>query len=202
MRAILGIGNVGSRYAETRHNIGFMFLDYLAGKYSLSFIPSKGDYYFCKGKIKGSDFTLIRPSTYVNNSGSAAYHFISENNLTPEDLLVIHDDINLDFGKIKTKLNGGDGGHNGISSIIYHLQTNLFPRVRLGIGNNFSKGAQVNYVLDKFPPDEIAQLENVFEKVFILAEEFIFSGTKGLLDVNSRLNPKEKKKDDNQIDEN
>lgn len=196
MRAILGIGNVGSRYAKTRHNIGFMFLDYLAGKYSLEFIPSKGDYYYCKGKIKGSDFTLIRPSTFVNNSGFAAGHFVSSNNLTPEDLLVIHDDINLDFGKIKTKLNGGDGGHNGISSIIYHLNSNLFPRVRLGIGNNFSKGAQADYVLDNFPPDEAAQLKDIFEKVLMLSEEFILNGTKGLLDVNSRVNFKEKKKDD------
>ena len=201
MRAILGIGNVGNRYALTRHNIGFMFLDFLAGKYSIEFKPSKSDYYFGIGKIEGSDFALIRPTTYVNNSGIAAAHFISAYNSSPEDLLVIHDDINLNFGKLKTKLNGGDGGHNGISSIIYHLNSNQFPRVRIGIGNDFDRGAQADYVLDKFPREEMNRLTEIFEKTLLLTEEFILNGTKGLLDVNSRLNPKEKRKENDQSNE-
>lgn len=195
MRAILGIGNIGKRYARTRHNVGFMFLDYMVDKYSLQFIPSKSDYYYCLGIFNGADFALIRPSTYVNNSGIAAEHFISTNGISSDELLVIHDDLNLNFGVIKTKLNGGDGGHNGLSSIIYNLNSDSFPRIRIGIGASFEKGSQVDYVLEDFSSDEMPVLNSLFEKTLILTEEFIANGSKGMLDANSRLNPKEKKKE-------
>ncbi len=193
MRAVLGIGNIGSRYDKTRHNVGFMFLDRLAEKYNLEFIPSKGDYFYCLGKLNGSDFALIRPTAYVNNSGGAAIHFLNENNISPEDLLVVHDDINLNFGSFKTKLNGGDGGHNGIASIIYSLNSDQFPRVRIGIGNSFDKGKMVDYVLERFTGKEIETLEEVFLKSVILTEAFITGGSKGMLDVNSIMKTEERK---------
>jgi len=192
LRAILGIGNIGSRYNNTRHNVGFMFLDFMADAFQLKFTPSKGDYYYCSGNYDGSDFTLIRPTTYVNNSGIAASHFLETNNLNPNDLLIIQDELNLPFGKYKIKLNGGDGGHNGIASLIYHLNSNEFPRVRIGVGSGFGRGEQVDYVLGKFPANELASLEEIFEKTLTLSKEFIANGLKGFQDANSRLVTAEK----------
>ncbi len=187
MRVILGIGNPGSRYKNTRHNIGFMFLDYLANKYSLAFKPSKNEYYYCEFKISGSEFSLIKPAEYVNNSGTAAVEAVDNYNIDVANLLVVCDDVNLDPFKIKVKISGGDGGHNGVSSIIYHLNSDKFPRLRIGIGKNFEKGQMSGYVLSEFDKDEMNLLEKTFETCGLLAEQFISGGIKQLLDANSKL---------------
>ena len=187
MRVIFGIGNPGNAYLNNRHNVGFLLLDYIASKYSNSFNPSKGDYYFCNGKIDDSEFSLIKPTTYVNNSGIAASQALQFYNINPSDFLIVYDDINLNFATVRVRASGGDGGHNGIGSIIYHLQTDKFPRIRIGIGSNFEKGFMANYVLTDFNKDELQALKNTFEHSVNLIEEFVKGGVKQLLDANSKF---------------
>lgn len=186
MRIVFGIGNAENRYKRNRHNAGFMQLDYIAEKHSISFLPSKGNYYFAEGKINNSEFTLVKPTTYVNNSGIAALQALQNYNIVSNDLLVIFDDVNLNLSEIRIRLSGGDGGHNGIASIIYHLSTDQFPRIRIGIGNNFFKGEMADYVLTDFNPDEMNILNEVFKRGCELVEGFIKGGEKKMLDINSK----------------
>lgn len=190
MRVIFGIGNPGSKYENNRHNAGFKLLDYYASKNSLNFIPSKGSYYYCRGKLQNSEYFLVKPTTYVNNSGIAVSELVESLGLKIEDLLVVHDDINLEIGSIRIKLSGGDGGHNGLSSIIYHLISNEFTRLRIGVGNKFEKGGMAAYVLSDFNSEENTILEKVFETGARFINEFIIGGSKQLLDANSMLTGK------------
>ena len=185
MRIILGIGNTGNRYLYTRHNAGFLFLDYFAGKKNLSFKASKHEYYYSQGKTGESGFFLIKPTTYVNNSGIAALHAADEFGVAVEDILVVADDINLPLTEIRIRASGGDGGHNGLKSLIYHLNSNQFPRIRLGIGSSFKEGDKAEYVLSPFNPDELGLIKETFEKGVIIADEFIKGGLKGMLDANA-----------------
>jgi peptidyl-tRNA hydrolase, PTH1 family len=188
VRIVLGIGNPGKRYENTRHNIGFLILNTFAHKNDLSFKPSKSDYYYTHGEIEGSAFILVKPSTYVNNSGIAAVHALDFFNASLDDLLVIVDDINLNTGTIRVRASGGDGGHNGMKSIIYHLQSDEFPRIRIGIGSEFSRGEMADYVLSKFHKDDIDLVNVTTEKTLMLMKEFIQGGTKQMLNLNSKLN--------------
>ena len=165
-----------------------MLLDYFAWKHSLSLNPSKGSYYFCEGNISGNDFLLVKPATYVNNSGIAGLELCERYNLSVEDFLVIHDDINLETSLLKIKISGSDGGHNGLSSLIYNFASNKFARLRIGIGKNFKKGDMAAYVLSDFHNDEIEMLKKSFEDGSLLIEEFIIGGIKNLLDTNSKIN--------------
>lgn len=187
MRIILGIGNPGNRYKYNRHNVGFLVLDYFASLNSLSFFPSTGDYFYSGGSIDNNDFKLIKPAAYVNNSGIAASQIIAQEKIDVKELLVIHDDINLSFSEIRAKIKGGDGGHNGLSSIIFHLSSEDFPRIRIGIGNNFEKGKMAEYVLSDFNSEEFGKLKTTFESVALLIKEFITGGIDGLLNANSRM---------------
>ncbi len=187
MRIILGIGNPGRRYSFNRHNVGFMLLDYIAVKESLSFHPSMADYYYAEGKIGNSQYNLIKPSTYVNESGIAALQALQLNKTDIKDFLVVVDDLNLKFGELKVNASGGDSGHNGMSSIIYHLNSNQFPRFRIGIGSSFEKGKMADYVLTDFNKEEIESLKNTFSLGLTLIKEFVSGGIKQMLDANSRL---------------
>jgi PTH1 family peptidyl-tRNA hydrolase len=182
----LGIGNEGSRYKNNRHNVGFIFLDYFAEKKSLSFIP-KDDYLISRGYLPGSEFILIKPSTFVNNSGIAALQIKEKYNLEIADLLVVVDDINIGTSEFRIRKSGGNGGHNGVASIIYHLNSNQFPRLRIGIGNEFNEGEMASYVLSDFKIDEKKTLFKTFDICLILIEEFIKGGIKAMFDANSRL---------------
>jgi len=162
-------------------------LDHLASLSSLSFKASKGDYYYAGSSLMGYDYQLIKPSTFVNNSGLAAKQALETNNLDVEDLLIVHDDVNLPHSEIRVKAKGGDGGHNGLSSIIWHLISDNFPRLRIGIGNDFEKGAMAEYVLSDFTSHEMKLLTGTFETANTLISEFITGGVSGLLNANSRL---------------
>lgn len=190
MRAIFGIGNPGRLYNETRHNIGFMILDRFADIYKLRYKPSKSNYYYTEGSIAASPFFLIKPTTYVNLSGEAALSFINEHSINLIDFLVVHDDINFPEGEIRLKISGGDGGHKGVKSIIYHLQSDQFPRIRFGIGNNFADGNLSDYVLSKFQNNSLDLIENSIKFAVILIEKFILYGTKGMLDYYSDYSKK------------
>ncbi len=162
--------------------MGFLLLDHIAAKYKLTFSKSKNDYLIAKGELQDSPFLFIKPTTYMNLSGEAVVMVKEKYNVDLSDLLVIHDDIDLDLGKVKIKQSGGDGGHNGIASIIYHLDSNVFPRLRIGIGNNFKEGEQVNFVLSKFNESELTVLKNILELSFELVNHFIINGMKSMLD--------------------
>lgn len=154
---IVGLGNVGEEYRDTRHNIGFTILDRLAAEQSLSFSSSRlADR--AEWKHKGRTLVLIKPTTFMNLSGKAVNYWLQAEKLEVSQLLVLVDELALPFGKIRIGPKGSDGGHNGLKSIEEVLQTNAYPRLRFGIGNAYSKGKQVDYVLGKWSPEEQAAL--------------------------------------------
>lgn len=193
MRAIIGIGNPGRKYIFNRHNIGFQFIDYFAEKKKLEFKPSKFDYYYSEGELGNIPFVLIKPSTYVNLSGVAVLSSVTRYKIDIEDILIVVDDINLEFSEFRLRKSGGDGGHNGLSSIIYHLNCDQFPRIRIGIGNNFEKGDLPKYVLSDFDKNEQIKLKSTFEMSTQLVESFILDGYNAMLNTYSRLINLEKK---------
>lgn len=187
MRAVLGIGNIGLRYQRNRHNAGFLVLDYFAQNRSIKFRAAKGDYYICEGDLNQVHYFLIKPSNYVNNSGVAALQFLEKYKIDISDLLVVCDDVNMKMGKLRVRKSGGDGGHNGLASIIYHLNSDQFPRLRIGIGSDFDEGELSSYVLDDFSENDAKILQAVLKDSSLLVEEFIIGGIEALLNANSKL---------------
>ena len=198
MRIVFGIGNPGHHYATNRHNVGFLALDYYTSQKKLEYSPSRGSYYQANGLYSDIKFLLVKPSTYVNRSGIAAKEILDAYNLKTEDILVICDDTNLNFGMLRVRLSGGDGGHNGLASIIYNLNSNYFPRIRIGVGRSAEKGNLADFVLSDFNKDETQKLQPIFEKTVLLIDEFIAGGSKAMLDLNSKINLIDKDKADNQ----
>ncbi len=187
MRAIIGIGNPGSSYQFNKHNAGFLLINYFAKLNSINFIPSKYNYYKASGTIDQDDYVLIKPTTYVNKIGIAAAEVVENFNLIYEDLLIICDDVYLDIGSFKVKLSGGDGGHNGLGSIIYHLNTIDFPRIKIGVGRSTEEKKLADHVLFDFNDKEELILTNVFKNSSLLIREFIIGGTGKMLEANSKL---------------
>ena len=181
MKAIIGLGNPGNKYNNTRHNIGFMILDAFAKKHNLSFTSDKGKYYSVGSYLKTSHFFLYKPTTFMNLSGAAVSHIIETNNIKLEDLIIITDDINLPTGNIRVRESGGDGGHKGLSSIIFSLKTHNFIRLRFGVGNNFSNGQMPNYVLDKFYEKEKEIIRLAIGFSVELIEKFITGNKKEMM---------------------
>ncbi|OFY83629.1 MAG: aminoacyl-tRNA hydrolase [Bacteroidetes bacterium RIFCSPLOWO2_12_FULL_35_15] len=150
---IIGLGNIGEEYSNTRHNIGFMVLDTLAQENNLKFATDRlasVAYY----KFKGKTLVLVKPTTYMNLSGKAVNYWLQAEKISKENLLVITDDIALPLGTLRMKGKGSDGGHNGLKSIQETLNTTEYPRLRFGVGSEFSKGRQVDYVLGKWNEEE------------------------------------------------
>lgn len=146
---IAGLGNIGNEYANTRHNIGFVIADAIAREGKAVFEPGRlAD--VTKVKYKGRIMVVIKPSTYMNLSGKAVKYWLDKEKISVNNLLVITDDIALPTGTLRLRAKGGDGGHNGLISITEHLGTQEFPRLRMGIGNDFAQGYQVDYVLGKW----------------------------------------------------
>ena len=187
MRAVLGIGNIGLRYQRNRHNAGFLVLDYFAQNRSIKFRAAKGDYYSCEGDLNQAHYFLIKPSNYVNNSGVAASQFLEKHKIDISDLLVVCDDVNMKMGKLRVRKSGGDGGHNGLASIIYHLNSDQFPRLRIGVGSDFNEGDLSSYVLDDFSENDAKIFKTVLKDSSHLVEEFIIGGIEALLNANSKL---------------
>ena len=187
MRVIFGIGNPGIRYEYTRHNAGFLFLDYFSKKNSIWFKKTSGEYLEASGKIEDQDYSLIKPVTFVNNSGLAARQVCEKYDIEPDNFLVICDDSNLENYTTRVRLSGSDGGHNGLTSIIYHLMTEKFPRIRIGIGKSFIPEDLADYVLSDFSKRELEKFENTFKTCSLLIENFIIGGNKKMLEANSIL---------------
>lgn len=186
MRVILGIGNPGIRYQNNRHNVGFQFLDFFSRKHSLQFQPSKFDFYFAEGQFQNNPFILVKPTSYVNNSGIPLSVILKEYDIQLEDLLVIVDDINLPISSFRLRKSGGDGGHNGLYSIIYHLNSSDFARLRIGIGDKFTPGQMPDYVLSDFSPEENEIIHKIFSICSGLVEDFISDGLQKMLNSYSK----------------
>ncbi|PIX33213.1 MAG: aminoacyl-tRNA hydrolase [Bacteroidetes bacterium CG_4_8_14_3_um_filter_31_14] len=181
---IAGLGNIGSEYSDTRHNIGFMVLDALA-KTSNAVFETNRLCFNVKIKHKGRTIILIKPTTYMNLSGKAIKYWLEKEKIYQEKLLVILDDIALPFGTIRIKPNGSNGGHNGLKSIDEMLGNNNYARMRFGVGNDFSKGRQADYVLSNFTTEEKKQLSTCIEQMKSAILNF---GLAGIQDTMSRFN--------------
>lgn len=150
---IVGLGNIGPEYRNTRHNIGFKVLDAFAEVSNISFSTQRyGD--IAQVRVKNNVLVLLKPSTYLNLSGEAVRYWMNKENIPLENVLVIVDDIALPFGAIRIKGKGSDGGHNGLKNIAAMIGTQNYARIRFGLGNDFPKGAQIDYVLGNFTEEQ------------------------------------------------
>jgi len=174
---IVGLGNIGEEYAETRHNIGFKILDSLAASEEFAFETQKlGDVGMFK--IKGRSVLCLKPSTYMNLSGKAVKYWLEKEKNPVENLLVVTDDINLSFGTLRLKTKGSDGGHNGLKDIQNVLKSTTYNRFRFGVGSDFSKGRQVDYVLGKWTDEEKDKLAERMKKSSEAIRSFVLAGIK------------------------
>ena len=150
---IVGLGNIGNEYDGTRHNIGFRVVDALAEAQGATF-QDKRYGFVCKTRVKNAELLLLKPSTYMNLSGNAVRYWMQQEKIPVENVLIIVDDLSLPVGAIRMKQNGSDAGHNGLKHIAQMLSTQNYNRLKFGIGNNFPRGGQVDFVLGKFSPED------------------------------------------------
>ncbi len=172
---IVGLGNIGEEYSLTRHNIGFQVVDNLIDE-SKSTFKKERYAYIAKQKFKGRNLILCKPTTYMNLSGKAVNYWLQKEKIPIENLLIIVDDIALPFGTIRIKQKGSDAGHNGLIDIIQILGHQNFNRMRFGIGNNFLKGNQVDYVLGNWNEDELKLLPERINKMNEAVKSFVSIG--------------------------
>ncbi len=172
---LVGLGNIGPEYLFTRHNIGFMALDYVAKTNDLKFTTERyGN--ICQYKLKGNAIHLLKPNTFMNLSGKSVNYWCQQLNIEKENLLVLVDDIALPFETLRLKPKGSAGGHNGLKSIESTLNTADYGRLRMGIGNDFPKGRQADYVLSKFSDTEFKGLPDVLDRTMVIMENFCLEG--------------------------
>ena len=177
MKLIVGLGNIGKKYENTRHNMGFILVDrYLQYKNITDKFKEKFNAMYVETTINNEKVIFIKPTTYMNNSGIAVRAFLDFYKLNSEDILVISDDLDLDLGKFRLRRNGSSGGHNGLKSIISHLGTDGFKRLRIGISND--KDDVINYVLSKFSKKELNEIDTMFDTlVDVLDDYFVMDFT-------------------------
>jgi len=178
---IVGLGNPGKRYIRTRHNVGYMVIEAIASKRKVQFRQANGDYELAEVSMKGRRIRLIKPLTFMNDSGKAISQVVRRYGYNPEDILTITDDVNLSVGKIRVRRNGADGGHNGLKSIIDHLGNSNFPRVRIGIGAAPESVALEDYVLGKPLVSEIGILAQAIDQAVELVFKAIRQGTEAVI---------------------
>lgn len=178
---IVGLGNIGSEYDHTRHNIGFDVVNYMAKEAPTGWKQDRlGD--VAEVKFKGRTLILLKPSTYMNLSGKSVRYWVDKHKILPENLMVIVDDLNLDIGKLRLRSKGSDGGHNGLKDIQEKLGSQNYIRLRMGIGNKFYKGQQVNFVLGKWKPDEEKQVDEMIAKADKAIKNYVTAGLKIAMD--------------------
>lgn len=167
VKLIVGLGNVGQKYHETKHNVGFMTLDYIAEKLGLNFQEDKTfKALIASTVIAGEKVYLVKPTTYMNNSGISVRVLLAFYNINRYDLLVIYDDLDMEVGKLRFRQKGSAGGHNGIKSIIAHIGSNEFDRLKIGIGRPKTNISVVNHVLSKFDTEDRIVIDNIIVKVY------------------------------------
>jgi PTH1 family peptidyl-tRNA hydrolase len=172
---IVGLGNIGEEYRDTRHNIGFKILDAFAEASNISFATERyGD--VARVRVKNKQLVLLKPSTYMNLSGNAVRYWLQQEKIPIENMLVLVDDLNLPFGSIRMQKQGSNGGHNGLGHIQQILCTQNYSRLRFGIGNDFNKGAQCNFVLGEWSSEEEKLMPERLKVVCDIIPSFCLQG--------------------------
>ena len=183
---IVGLGNIGDKYTNTRHNIGFKIVDEVAEEHKVTFETDKlGD--IATFRFKGRTFILLKPSTYMNLSGKAVKYWMDKENISIENILIVTDDVHIDFGSIRLKAKGSAGGHNGLKDIQEKLNTQQYARFRFGVGGNYSKGRQADFVLGEWNKEETSLL---IERIPTSAKVIPSFGTAGLANTMNTFNGK------------
>lgn len=171
MKLIVGLGNPGKKYERSRHNFGFMSLDNYLSRNNIK-MSTKNRYEYTKENIYGEQVIFLKPLTFMNLSGEAVQEVMNFYKLHPDDIMIIYDDLDMEYGRIKIKKNSSSGGHNGIKNITNHLKTQKYIKVKLGI-NNESKKEVKNFVLSNFSKEEEKKLEKIFSKTDEIIDDFI-----------------------------
>lgn len=198
LRAIIGLGNPGDRYAKTRHNAGFMVIDELAQRWQVSFKPGKGSYVFAKSAQW--DAILMKPTTYMNNSGQAVRHLIDYFKIDTEDCMIVFDDLDILFPEVRLRKQGGAGTHRGMQSVIQHLNDTNFPRTRMGIGGDQGRRLSEDFVLENYSKDDFNVLPEQLEKAADALEFWLkddIDSTMNRFNVNPRKAQAEDLKEEN-----
>ena len=188
---IAGLGNIGPEYELSRHNMGFMALDAWAKASGVAFITRRyGD--LAEIPLKGRSIYLLKPSTYMNLSGNAVRYWLGKLPVSEQRLMIICDDINLPFGTLRLRKGGSDGGHNGLKSIAESIGTEEFPRLRMGIGHDFSEGGQVDFVLGSLSDEQLTLMPELCTRVSEGMKEWVLAGIdRAMNTVNSKIREKE-----------
>lgn len=190
MKLIVGLGNPGPRYRNTRHNVGYQVLDLLAARWGVAFDREKHQGLVASVRLGAENILLLKPLTYMNRSGLSVAE--ATQNKVPDlaDLLIVVDDVNLPFGRLRMRERGSAGGHNGLKSVIEHLGSQDFPRLRIGVGENKAGEALTNHVLGSFRPEERAELESVIAQAADGVAAFVEEGVNSAMnEVNKRPDP-------------
>lgn len=169
---MIGLGNPGSEYKETKHNLGYMVIDRIAQRKRTTLKPGSGPYW--ESKDGTGSFLLIKPTTSMNESGVAVLALKDKYDFSPSDILVIYDDLDLPLGSVRIREKGGAGGHHGMESIIYHLRSEDFPRIRLGIDSVERDSDDVEFVLSRFSEDQVGDIRNMVDYAADGALEFVY----------------------------
>jgi len=172
---IVGLGNIGTEYQDTRHNIGFTILDAFAKASNVFFTENRYGA-TCVVKIKGKTLVLLKPSTFMNLSGNALRYWVQKENISLENVLVVVDDIALPFGSLRLKPKGSDAGHNGLKNIQEILGHNNYARLRFGLGDDFKRGQQVEYVLGKWTEEQLKAIPERCEQACEMIKSFCLAG--------------------------
>lgn len=172
---IFGLGNIGEQYNHTRHNIGFDVIDAIAKELDLSFTLQKHAM-ITEGRVKNKTFLLVKPTTFMNLSGKAVQYYMQLHKVTADNILVITDDLALDVGTIRLRSKGSHGGHNGLRNIEETLNSQQYPRLRFGIGNQFDKHKQIDFVLGKWKTDEAPVIGEKIDKASDAVKSFMLEG--------------------------
>ncbi len=173
LKLIVGLGNPGKKYEKTRHNVGFQTIDRLAEKWQIPLTRSKFQGIYGKGTVRGEEVMLLKPLTFMNNSGESVAPFMQYFQIPLDNLLIIYDELDLPTGKIRLRYKGSSGGHNGLKSIIQHLGTQQFKRIRIGIDRPETNIPIVNYVLGNFTAEEAELIEEAIERVVAASEMWL-----------------------------
>ena len=185
MALLVGLGNVGVDYEGTRHNIGFDIVNTLAHKLGSSFQTGNGPYVYAKARYKGHNLFLIKPSNYMNNSGSSVAKAMAQFNHNPDQCLIIYDDLNLALGNLKLRPNGSDGGHNGISDVHEKIGSQAIPRLRIGIGNDFPRGRQIEFVLSPFRSEDLELVKQAIDIAVQASLDFVGLGLNKAMNIHN-----------------
>ena len=172
---IVGLGNIGDEYRNTRHNIGFRMLDAFAEASNIAF-EDKRYGFVGHGRGKSAEGVLLKPSTFMNLSGNAVRYWMKEENIPLENIFILVDDLNLPFGQLRIRKQGSNGGHNGLGHIQSVLNTPNYARLRFGIGNDYSRGAQINFVLGQWSDEEEKTIQELLPKTTEIIKSFCLQG--------------------------